>query len=142
MEADSTLPHALPLPLYRGLMEQAPDAMIYADRAGKIRFWNRAAETLFGWASDEALGQSLDLIIPERLRAAHWAGYDQAVSSGAMHHAGRAMTTRSVHSNGSKLYVELSFALLKDDSGQVLGALAIGRVVTAQHDTAPNPAAS
>ncbi|MDE2344214.1 MAG: PAS domain S-box protein [Betaproteobacteria bacterium] len=140
MEPDAALPHVLPLPLYRGLMEQAPDAMIYADRSGRIRFWNRAAETLFGWAADEALGQSLDLIIPERLRAAHWAGYEQAVSSGAMRHAGRAMTTRSVHRNGSKLYVELSFGLLKDDSGQVLGSLAIGRDVTAQHDAAHKPA--
>lgn len=140
LQADAPQPAALTDPLYRSLMEQAPDAMIYADRSGIIRFWNRAAESLFGHAAKEALGQSLDLIIPERLRAAHWAGYQRALSSGEMRHAGRPMTTRSLHRDGSKLYVDLSFGLLKDDSGRVLGALAIGRDVTAQHTTPPKTA--
>ncbi|MBU6504457.1 MAG: PAS domain S-box protein [Betaproteobacteria bacterium] len=140
LQPDTPQPTVLADPLYRGLMEQAPDAMIYADRSGLIRFWNRAAESLFGHAAEQALGQSLDLIIPERLRAAHWAGYQRALSSGEMRHAGKAMTTRAVHRDGSKLYVELSFGLLKDNSGQVLGSLAIGRDVTAQHNAATKPA--
>ena len=142
LQPEAPQPAAFADPLYRGLMEQAPDAMIYADRSGIIRFWNRAAESLFGHAAEDALGQSLDLIIPERLRAAHWTGYQRALSSGEMRHAGRAMTTRAVHRDGSKLYVDLSFGLLKDDSGQVLGALAIGRDVTALHDAGPKTAGS
>jgi PAS domain S-box-containing protein len=57
------------------LVREAPDAIIYADPQGIIHFWNHAAERVFGYAEAEALGQSLDLIIPERLRARHWAGY-------------------------------------------------------------------
>ena len=113
--------------LFRALMDQAPDAMIYADRAGLIRFWNAAAQALFGFAPDEALGQSLDLIIPERFRAAHWTGFNRAMASGTTRHGGQAMTTRCLHRDGSPLYVALSFGLLKDASGQVLGALATGR---------------
>jgi PAS domain S-box-containing protein len=54
------------------LVDGCPDAIIYADRQGKIRFWNAAATRIFGFAAAEALGQSLDLIVPEGLRARHW----------------------------------------------------------------------
>lgn len=115
-----------PVP-YRGLMEQAPDALIYADREGIIRFWNQAAQNLLGFTAEEALGQSLDLIIPERFRNAHWVGFNRAMASGEARLGGRVLTTRCLHRDGSSRYVDLSFGLLKDDSGQVQGALAVGR---------------
>ena len=118
--------------LFAALVEQAPDAMIYADREGTIRIWNRRAETLFGHAAADAVGQNLDLIIPERLRAAHWQGFHAAVASGQTRHGGEALTTRSVHKNGDKLYVSMSFSLIKNAAGEVIGSLAIGRDVTAQ----------
>lgn len=119
--------------LFRSLVEQAPDAVIYADRDGAIQLWNRAAETIFGYVAAEVLGKSLDVIIPERFRSAHWAGFRKAVETGQSKYGGRALTTRSVHKNGTALYVDLSFGLVKDQNGVVLGALATGRDVTERH---------
>ena len=116
--------------LAEAIAEQAPDAIIFADREGAIRYWNRAAEQLFGYTSAEALGQNLDLIIPERLRRAHWEGFNKAVDTGVTKYSGKAMTTRSMHKNGSKLYVDLSFGLVKDRAGRVIGATAFGRDCT------------
>jgi PAS domain S-box-containing protein len=113
--------------LYEAIVEQAPDAVIFADRNGAIRVWNRSAEAIFGHAASEVLGQSLDLIIPERLRKAHWQGFDRALESGTMKYAGRVLTTRSVHKDGRTLYVDLSFGLVRDGAGAIVGALAIAR---------------
>jgi PAS domain S-box-containing protein len=119
--------------MFKTVVEQAPDAMIFADREGAIQIWNRAAETVFGYAPAEVLGGSLDVIIPERLRRAHWEGFRRAIDSGQTKLGGRALTTRSVHKNGSKLYVELSFGLIRNGAGAVAGALAVGRDCTARH---------
>ena len=115
------------------IVEQCPDAMIFADREGAIRLWNRAAEALFGYSAPEALGSSLDLIIPERLRAAHWAGYRRAISTGVTKYGSQVLTTRSARRDGGKLYVELSFALVKDADGKVAGALATARDCTERY---------
>ena len=69
--------------LFLAIVEQASDAIIFADRQGVIRLWNPAAEAVFGYAADEAIGQSLDLIIPERLRKAHWKAFHEAIEGGA-----------------------------------------------------------
>jgi len=119
--------------VYQAIVEQAPEAIILADRSGMITVWNRGAETVFGWTAAEVLGLSLDVIIPERLRRAHWDGFRRAMDSGETKYGGRVLATRSMHKNGSKLYVDLSFALVKDRSGAVIGALAVGREVTARH---------
>jgi PAS domain S-box-containing protein len=118
--------------LHRHIVEQAPEAIIFADRDGVIRLWNGGAQALFGFTAAEAIGRDLDLIIPERFRAGHNAGYRRAMDSGQVRLGGRVMTTRSQHRNGSRLYVDLSFALVKDDAGVPQGALAIGRDVTAR----------
>lgn len=122
------------LELLGAIVEQAPDAIIYADREGLIRVWNRGAEQVFGYAAAEVLGRSLDVIIPDRLRPAHWQGFDAALATGRMKYDGRAMTTRSMHQDGTKLYVDLSFAVVRDSAGAVTGALAIGRDCTAQRE--------
>lgn len=119
--------------LFQSMVEQAPDAIIFADREGAIRVWNRGAETIFGHSAAEVLGGSLDVIIPERLRRAHWEGFRRAVDSGQTKYADRVLTTRSMHKNGSKLYVDLSFGLVRDGTGAVAGALAIGRDCTARY---------
>lgn len=118
--------------LFQGIVEQAPDAIIFADRNGAIRIWNRGAVAVFGYSAAEVIGNSLDIIIPERLRSAHWEGFRKAMDSGRTKYAGRVLTTRSVHKNGSRLYVDLSFSLVRDDTGAVVGALAIGRDCTAR----------
>ena len=110
----------------RNLVEQAPDAMIFADREGTIRVWNTRAEEMFGYAAGEAIGRSLDLIIPEHLRAAHWQAYHRAIAAGRTRSDGEPMLTRATHKDGGKLYVELAFAIVSDERG-VLGALATAR---------------
>jgi PAS domain S-box-containing protein len=113
------------------ILDQAADAVIYADRAGTIARWNAAAAALFGHSSEEALGQNLDLIIPEHLRAAHWRGFEAAMTSGAMKLQGHPTLTRALHKSGRKLYVEMTFAIVRDGvGGDVLGSVAVARDVT------------
>jgi len=120
-------------PIHQGIVEQASDAIIYADRDGVIRLWNRGAEIVFGYAAAEALGQSLSLIIPPKYRQAHDHGFRHAVEAGVTRYDGRVMTTRAQHKWGSRLYVDMSFGLLKDEAGHVTGVFAIARDSTARH---------
>ena len=69
-------------------MARAADAIIVADADGIIRLWNEGAARIFGFAAAEALGQSLDLIIPEGLRARHWAGFNQTMATGESRYGG------------------------------------------------------
>lgn len=112
------------------ILEQTTDAVVYADSTGVIRRWNPAASLLFGHAAAEAIGSSIDLIIPEHLRAAHWNGFRKAVEAGTTRLAGRPAMTRAVHKDGRKLYVEMTFALVKDEGGSVIGSVAIARDAT------------
>jgi PAS domain S-box-containing protein len=113
------------------IFDQTADAMIYADRQGKVARWNSAATALFGHSTEEALGQSLDMIIPEHLRAPHNRGFEAAMRSGAMKLQGRPTLTRAVHKSGRKLYVEMTFAIVKGGvSGEVFGAVAVARDAT------------
>ena len=112
------------------IVEQAPDAVIFADKEGVIRAWNARAEAFFGYPAGEAIGRKLDLIIPEHLRAAHWRGYEQALATGHTRLEGKPMLTRAVHKDGSKVYVELAFNIVRDASGHILGALATGRIAS------------
>jgi PAS domain S-box-containing protein len=119
------------LSLADSILEQMADAVIYADRSGTIRRWNQAAASLFGYSATEAIGQNLDMIIPEHLRARHWHGFEAAMANGVVSLQGRPTLTRATHKTGSKLYVEMTFALVKDDiDGQVIGAVAVAREAT------------
>jgi PAS domain S-box-containing protein len=115
-------------------VQDAPDAIIVAGLDGCIRFWNRGAERVFGHLAAEVVGQSLDIIIPERLRKAHWDAFDRAVQVGRTRYEGRAMTTRSMRKDGTRIYVDMTFALLTDRAGAVAGALAIAHDVTPRHE--------
>ena len=113
------------------IVDQVADAVIYANRAGVITRWNRASAALFGFSAQDALGQNLDLIIPEHLRAAHWRGFEAAVATGAMKLEGRPTLTRALHKSGRKIYVEMTFAIVKGEAeGEVLGSVAMARDVT------------
>jgi PAS domain S-box-containing protein len=118
--------------LLQALLAQASDAIIVTDRHGTIRIWNAGAETIFGHAATDVLGTNLDVIIPERLRRAHWAGFAKAIETGETKYSAQVMTTRSMHEDGRKLYVDLSFGLVRDRMGGVTGALAIARDCTAR----------
>ena len=112
------------------ILEQTSDTLIYADTEGNIRRWNAAATELFGFNAEEALGQSLDLIIPKHLRDAHWRGFDAAVQSGQLKLSGKPTLTRSLHKDGGKRYVEMTFALVKNEQGEVQGSVSMARDVT------------
>ena len=118
------------LDLFRLVVEQAPDGIIFADREGVIQIWNSAAAELFGYQADEAVGRRLDIIVPEHLRQAHWEGFGKAMDSGATKHGTRAMRTRATHKAGHKLYVSLAFSVVKDREGKVIGAIATARPFT------------
>ena len=114
----------------RLLLDQAPDAVIFADLQGTIVEWNDGAEAIFGHAALDAVGQSLDLIVPERFREAHWAGYTRALAEGETKYRGQALPTRSIRKDGADIYVELTFAIVKNADGTVIGALAHARDIT------------
>jgi len=121
----------LPYPwLYEQLVEHIPDAIIFADREGTIRLWNPGAEALFGYTASEAVGQNLDLIIPERLRRRHWDGYQKVMATGETRYGRELLAVPAVHRDGRRLSIEFSIALLRDDSGAVLGAAAVMRDVS------------
>lgn len=116
--------------LMASLVEQAPDAIIFSDPQGLIQVWNPAASRIFGFSQQEALGQSLDIIIPERFRKAHWRGFERALADRETRYAGQALTTRSLRSDGSTIYVDLSFSIVTGPDGVALGALSHARDVT------------
>lgn len=118
------------LSLAESILEQVADALIFADETGTIRRWNLAAVALFGYSAAEALGSKLDLIIPERLRAGHWRGFETAMATGVMRLEGRPTLTRANHHTGRKLYVEMTFTLIKDEARAARGAVAVARDVT------------
>ena len=118
--------------LFRRIVEEMPEAVIFADREGAVRLWNRGAETMFGYSADEALGQSLDLIIPERFRARHWEGYNQVMATGVTSYGQRLLAVPAMRKDGQRISIEFSIALLKDECGEVGGAAAIVRDVTAR----------
>ena len=112
------------------ILDQVADAVISTDRSGAIIRWNHASAALFGYSAGEVLGQSVELIIPEHLRTAHWKGFDAAMEKGATKLQGRPTLTRALHKSGRRLYVEMTFAIVKDDTDEVLGAVAMARDVT------------
>ena len=113
------LSNAEDLEVFRLVVDQGPDGVIFADRQGVIQIWNNAAVDLFGYLPKEAIGRSLDIIIPEHLRHAHWESFGKAVASGHTKHGRRALKTRATHKAGQKLYVSLAFSVVKDREGKV-----------------------
>ena len=125
--------HESPPDLADLVLAQTVDAVIYADAEGVIRLWNGAAEKVFGFSSQDAIGANLDLVIPERLREAHWRGFEAAMRSGTGRLAGRATLTKGLHKSGRSVYVEMSFSMVKDAAGRVIGSVAVARDVTEKH---------
>ncbi len=114
------------------IVEESNDAVIFSDRNGVIRLCNGGAERMFGYGADEALGQSLDLIIPENLRQRHWDGYYRVMESGASHYSIDLLSAPALRKDGTRISTEFSLALLKDANGKMLGVASIIRDVTAR----------
>ena len=112
---------------YKQLVEVLGDALVVSDTGGVIRLWNAAAERLFGFTKAEALGNSLDLIIPERLQARHWAGYKKAMASGDTQYNSDLLRVPAVHKNGRPLSIAFTVAFLFGAERRVTGIVAMIR---------------
>jgi PAS domain S-box-containing protein len=114
------------------LVENADDAVVVTDASGTIRYWNPAAEAMFGFSRAEAMGASLDIIIPENLRERHWDGFRRVMATGETEYAGRMLAVPALRSDGGRISVEFTVTLLRDEAGNVSGIGAILRDVTAR----------
>ena len=94
------------------LVESAGDAIVAADAEGRIILWNAAAERIFGYAKNEALGQTLDLIIPERQRERHWAGYRHVMQTGKTRYGTDLLRVPAAHKDGRRLSIAFTVTLL------------------------------
>ena len=114
------------------LVANAGDAVVVADPTGIIRFWNAAAVRMFGHTEQDAIGASLDIIIPEKLRERHWDGYRQTMASGKTKYGERLLAVPALRADGTRISVEFTVTLLHDESGGIHGIAAILRDVTAR----------
>lgn len=118
----------MPAPIdYAQLVSAIGDAIIVADPQGAITLWNPAAERLFGYRADEAMGQSLDLIIPERLRQRHWQGFDKTMSTGQTRYGTELLKVPAIDKAGHAMSIAFTVAMLKDEHGQITGIVAVIR---------------
>jgi len=116
--------------LAKAVLSTSSDAIIAADKEGIIRFWNPGAERIFGYASGAAIGQSLDIIIPEQLRKRHWDGYRRVLKTGeSRYDEGDVLSVPAVRNDGTTISVEFTIIPLRN-AGQITGMVAIMRDVT------------
>jgi PAS domain S-box-containing protein len=109
------------------LVQAAGDAIIVADVHGRIVLWNPAAERLFGFTAAEAVGSSLNLIIPERFRARHWTGYQAVMQTGQTRYGTQVLRVPALRKDGQRLSIAFTVALLRAVDGRLTGIAAIVR---------------
>jgi PAS domain S-box-containing protein len=115
----------------QALVQHAPDAIIYADAEGYIRYWNTGAERIFGYYAREAVGQMLDIIIPENLRVRHWHGYHTVMKTGKSRYASdQLLSVPAIRKDGTRISVEFTIIPIQDEDGEMRGLGAIIRDVT------------
>ena len=120
-----------PAGLADALLRSASDAIIATDRDSVVTFWNPGAVRIFGFSADEAVGQSLDFIIPENLRARHGAGYRQTMATGQSRYGeGDLLSVPALTKTGQRISVEFTIVMLRDEQGLPAGTAAILRDVT------------
>ena len=137
--------------LHRSIIESTQEAVIFADRDGGIRLWNGGAERIFGWTAMDAVGKSLDLIIPEKLRGRHWEGWKHVMETGVTRYASDLLAVPAMRKDGTQISLEFlwrcaprrslgrapsaparenTVALIRDDAGAITGVAAVLRDVT------------
>jgi PAS domain S-box-containing protein len=115
------------------LLNAAAEAVVASDREGRITWWNAGAERVFGFSAAEAMGQSLDLIIPEPQRARHWEGYDRVIATGVSRYgAGDLLAVPAMRKDGTRISLEFTIAPVKDADGGMVGMVSVLRDVTAR----------
>ncbi|QOX78199.1 PAS domain S-box protein [Trichlorobacter lovleyi] len=116
--------------LLQQTLDLSQDAILISDREGIICYWNAGAERIIGYTADEAIGQSLDLFIPEKLRGRHWEGYHRVMASGETKYKTGLLSSPGIRKDGSQVSLEFSMVLLKDENGTMQGCASIMRDVT------------
>ena len=117
--------------LYRQIVERSPDAVIFGDTGGIIRLWNAGAQAIFGFTAEEAIGRSMDIIIPERLRTRHWEGYHKVMATGVSRYgSGEVLAVPAITKDGRTISIEFTIQMLKGPGGEILGPVATVRDVT------------
>jgi PAS domain S-box-containing protein len=121
--------------LAQAILQTQSDAILVADRDGVIRFWNPGAVRIFGFTTDEAIGQPLDIIIPENLRARHQEGYDRVMAGGATRYgSGDVLAVPALTKGGRRISVEFTIIVLRDSANAMAGMAAILRDVTSRFE--------
>lgn len=118
----------------RQLVADALDGIVVADREGIIRLWNRGAERIFGKAPADALGQSLDLIVPEKHRAAHWGGFFKTMESGTTKYGAETLNVPAIGADGGRISIEFTVVLLSGEGDRPSGVAAIVRDATVRRE--------
>jgi len=116
--------------IYQQIIEWSKDAILFTGRDGTIELWNSGAEEIFGYKADEAQGQSLDLIIPEKLRQRHWEGYHKVMETGETRYGKELLKVPALRKDGRKISVEFTIVTVRDRRNKIIGAAAIIRDVT------------
>ena len=117
------------------LVASMPDALVFSDEAGTIQIWNRGASRMFGFTAEEAIGQSLDLIIPPGLRERHWHGFRATMQSGRTKYGEReVLAVPAIRKDGARISVEFTIVPFTDAAGRMTGMAAIMRDVTRTFD--------
>jgi PAS domain S-box-containing protein len=114
----------------QAVLTATPEAIVVCDADGMIRLWNNGAQRMFGYSSSEALGQSLDIIIPVKLRKRHWDGYHNTMATGQTRYGDKLLSVPATHRDGHRLSIDFSVALLQQQDGRVVGISAVMREVT------------
>lgn len=116
--------------LCRQIVQGSNDAIIYSDREGIIRLWNSGAELMLGFSAAEAIGQSLDILIPENQRPRHWEGYFKVMQTGITRYEKDLLAAPALRKDGTRISTEFSMTIIRDAAGEIAGTAAIMRDVT------------
>jgi len=117
------------------LLQTSSDAIVVSDADGRIVFWNPGAARIFGFDATEAQGQSLDLIIPEKLRGRHWQGFHRVMTTGQSRYGeGDLLSVPALTKDGRRISVEFTIVMLRDDHGTAIGMASIMRDSTARFE--------
>ena len=116
--------------IYRQIIENSHDAILFSNLDGLIELWNSGAEEIFGYKKEEAVGKSLDLIIPEKLRQRHWEGYHKVMETGQSRYGKELLKVPALRKDGTSISVEFTISLVRNLQNEIMGTAAIIRDVT------------
>lgn len=119
---------------FKGLVDAVGDSVVVCDVDGKITFWNAASERMFGFTPAEAVGQSLDIIIPVKLRKRHWDGYHKTMASGKTRYGHTVLSVPAIDKAGRTLSIGFTVALLHDAAGKVVAIASVMRDETERYN--------